>query len=205
MTNHPDQTRQRVLHAAIRVFARKGYHATRMDDIVQEAHVSKGGVYFHFPGKARLFLAIIDHFAEILERRLTEAIAAQQGGVARVTAALEAGLATFSEYRPLAKIFLVQAVGLGERFERKRLEINDRFAALIRRYLEQAVAEGDVPPLDAEVTAYAWVGAIYELVTRWLLTGRPEPERWLPALRLTLLRSIGLEAAPLPPRPQEGA
>ncbi|HFC09395.1 MAG TPA: TetR/AcrR family transcriptional regulator [Chloroflexi bacterium] len=189
----PANTRQRILDAAIRVFARKGYHETRMDDIVAEAHVSKGGVYFHFPGKERLFLAIIDQFAGLLEKRLTEAIAAERGGVRRVTAALEAGLDTFAEYRPLAKIFLVQAVGLGERFERKRLEINDRFASLIRTYLEQAVAEGDIPPLDAEVTAYAWVGAIYELVTRWLLTGKPAPDRWLPSLRLMLLRSIGLE------------
>ncbi len=189
----PDLTRKRILDAAIRVFARKGYHDARMDDIVAEAHVSKGGVYFHFPGKDRLFLAIIDYFAELLEDRLTKAIASQQGGVQRVTAALEAGIDTFAEYRPLAKIFLIQAVGLGERFERKRLEINDRFAALIRTYLEQAVAEGDIPPLDAEMTAYAWVGAIYELVTRWLLTGKPARERWLPALRTTLLRSIGLE------------
>jgi len=190
---NPDMTRQRILDAAIRVFARKGYHDTRMDDIVAEAQVSKGGVYFHFPGKERLFLAIIDQFANLLERRLTEAIDTEQGGVRRVTVALEAGLDAFAEYRPLAKIFLVQAVGLGERFERKRLEINDRFAALIQTYLAQAVEEGDIAPLDAEVTAYAWVGAIYELVTRWLLTGQPAPERWLPALRAVLLRSIGLD------------
>jgi len=190
---NPDMTRQRILDAAIRVFARKGYHDTRMDDIVAEAQVSKGGVYFHFPGKERLFLAIIDQFANLLERRLTEAIDTEQGGVRRVTVALEAGLDAFAEYRPLAKIFLVQAVGLGERFERKRLEINDRFAALIQTYLAQAVEEGDIAPLDAEVTAYAWVGAIYELVTRWLLTGQPVPERWLPALRAVLLRSIGLD------------
>lgn len=188
----PATTRQRILDAAIRVFARKGYHDARMDDIVAEAQVSKGGVYFHFPGKERLFLAIIEHFAGLLEERLTQAIAAEQGGVQRVTAALEAGLHTFAEYRALAKIFLVQAVGLGERFERQRLALNDRFAALIRTYLDQAVTEGDIPPMDTEVTAYAWVGAIYELVARWLLTDQPPLERLLPGLRAVLLRSIGL-------------
>ncbi len=194
MASTPERTRQRILDAAIRVFAHKGYHAARMDDIVAEAQVSKGGVYFHFPGKERLFQAIIEHFAALLETRLTQAIAAEQGGVRRVTAALEAGLTTFVEYRALAKIFLIQAVGLGERFERQRLALNDRFAALIRTYLDQAVAEGDIPPLDTEVTAYAWVGAIYELVTRWLLTDQPPMERLLPGLRAVLLRSIGLHA-----------
>lgn len=189
----PTDTRQRILDAAIRVFARKGYHATRMDDIVAEAQVSKGGVYFHFPGKEALFLALIDEFAQRLEDRLRRAIESQRGGIRRVTAALEAGLDTFTEYRALGKIFLIQAAGLGEPFERKRHEINDRFAALIRAYLDQAVAEGDIPPLDTDVTAYAWVGAIYELVTRYLLTGQPERERLLPGLRAVLLRSIGLE------------
>ncbi len=196
MSSTPELTRKRILDAAIRVFARKGYHATRMDDIVAEARVSKGGVYFHFPGKERLFLAIIEHFAGLLEERLTQAITTEQGGVRRVTAALEAGLRPLAEYLALAKIFLIQAVGLGERFERQRLALNDRFAALIRTYLDQAVAEGDIPPIDTEVTAYAWVGAIYELVTRWLLTDQPPLERLLPGLRAVLLRSIGLEDIP---------
>ena len=107
-------------------------------------------------------------------------------------AALRAGLETFGKYRPLAKVFLVQAVGLGQTFEEKRLQILDRFAHLIRTHLDQAVAEGDIPPLDTEVAAYAWVGAINELVIRWVLTGEPTPERLLPTLRTVLLRSIGL-------------
>ncbi len=186
-------TRERILEAAIQVFATKGYHAARMDDIVAAAGTSKGGLYFHFPGKDKLFLAVIDEFAALLEARLTEAIAREQGGVRRVEAALRAGLETFGKYRPLAKVFLVQAAGLGQTFETKRLQILDRFAHLIRTYLDQAVAEGDIPPLDTEVAAYAWVGAINELVIRWVLTGEPTPERILPTLRAVLLRSIGLD------------
>jgi len=72
----------------------------------------------------------------------------------------------------------------------------NHFAALIRTYLDRAVAEGDIPPLDTEVTAYAWVGTIYELGTRWLLTEQPPMERLLPGLRAVLLRSIGLEDPP---------
>jgi hypothetical protein len=83
-------------------------------------------------------------------------------------------------------------VGLGTVFEEKRLELHDRFARLIQVHLNQAVVEGDIPPVDTEVTAYAWMGAINEVVIRWVHTGEPEPERALPALRAILLRSIGV-------------
>ncbi len=190
-----ESTRERILSAAITVFSQKGYHTARMDDIVAEAHSSKGAVYFHFPGKEQLFLALIDAFAEKLETRLAEAIAAEQGGMRRVEAALEAGLGVFGEYRQLAKIFLVQAVGLGQRFEEKRRAILDRFARLIQTHLDEAIADGDIPPLDTEIAALVWVGAINELVMRWIQTGHPAPERLLPTLRAMLLRSIAFEAA----------
>lgn len=188
-------TRRRILEAAIKVFSKKGYHDTRVDEIVDAANISKGGIYFHFPGKQQIFLAVVDEFARLLEEQLTQAIEQQQSGIQKVNAALQAGLETFGQYRQLAKIFLVQAVGLGAAFEEKRLQIHDRFAQLIKKHLDRAVAEGDIPAIDTEVAAYAWTGAINEIIIRWIYTGTPEPERALPALRTMLLRSIGVSEA----------
>lgn len=190
MNTKAQQTRERILDAALNIFASKGYHDTRMDDIVSEAGSSKGSVYFHFPGKEALFLALVDEFASRLEARLAEAIAAEEGGMRRVEAALDAGLAVFGEYRRLAKLFLVQAVGLGQTFETKRLEILDKFAHLIQKHLDEAIADGDILPIDSQITAYAWVGAINELIMRWVQNGEPTPERIAPALRTLLLNSI---------------
>lgn len=185
-------TRERILSAAVKVFSTKGYHDTRVDEIVEESSTSKGAVYFHFPSKQRIFLAIVEEFTGLLENKLLEAIAREPDGVRRVNAALQIGLETFGKYRSIAKIFLVQASGLGQTFEEKRLAILARFAAVIKGYLDQAVAEGDIPPLDTEVASYAWIGAINEVVIRWVHTGHPEPERVLPTLRTVLLRSIGV-------------
>jgi TetR/AcrR family transcriptional regulator, fatty acid metabolism regulator protein len=185
-------TRRRILEAAIQVFSKKGYHDTRVDEIVEEASISKGGIYFHFPGKHQIFLAVVDEFARLLEERLTTAIAEEVSGIRQVNAALQAGLETFGQYRQLAKIFLVQAVGLGAAFEEKRLEVHDRFASLIRKHLDRAVAENDIPAIDTEVAAYTWTGAINEVIIRWIYTGQPEPARALPVLRSMLLRSVGV-------------
>ena len=106
----PDQTRTRILDAALNIFASKGYYNTRMDEIVDESHTSKGSIYFHFPNKERLFLALVDQFADLLERRVTEAIQQEEVGINRVRVALETCLTTFGKYRRPAKLLLVQAV-----------------------------------------------------------------------------------------------
>ncbi|MER3602444.1 MAG: TetR/AcrR family transcriptional regulator, partial [Thermus sp.] len=56
------------------MFARSGYHGTLMDQVAQEAGLSKGALYVHFPSKEELFLALLDAAAATLVDRLTQAI-----------------------------------------------------------------------------------------------------------------------------------
>jgi AcrR family transcriptional regulator len=187
----PKSTRERILDAALNIFASKGYYDTRLDEIVDESNTSKGSIYFHFPNKEKLFIALVDQFADVLERNVTDAIQEEDQGMKRVRRALMAVLDTFGRYRRPAKILLVQAVGLGTVFEQKRMEITDRFAALIKTYLEEAIAVGDIEPVDTEVVSHAWMGAIYSIVIQWVYTGEPEPQRILSALVPMLLKSVG--------------
>ena len=186
------ETRSRILEAAVKVFASKGYHDTKVDDIVSQSQTSKGSFYFYFPSKQDIFLALVDTFADLLESRLRERLSAEESGTARVDIALHVCLETFGQYRSLAKITLVQATGLGAAFEEKRQTVNQRFIEIVRENLDAAVAEGSIPTLDTEVAACAWVGALNEIVLRWVYSGQPDPERSLPALRKLLLQSVGI-------------
>jgi AcrR family transcriptional regulator len=190
-----EDTRERILDAALSIFSNKGYHDTRMDEIVEASDTSKGSIYFYFPNKERLFLALVDQFADLLERRVIEAVAQEEQGIMQVRAALQACLETFGRYRRPAKILLVQAVGLGTVFEKKRVEVNDRFANLIKKYLDESITIGDIAPVDTDVVSYAWMGAIYGIVIRWVYTGEPDSERILSALLPLLLKSVGYEEA----------
>jgi len=186
------ETRDRILEAAVNVFASKGYHDTKVDDIVAESQTSKGSFYFYFPSKQEIFLALVDSFADLLESRLQDRIRSETSGMARVDLALRVCLEIFGQYRGLAKIALVQATGLGHVFEEKRRAVNERFIAFIQKNLDEAVAEGGIPALDTEVAACAWMGALNEIILRWVYTGQPDPIRALPALRRLLLQSIGI-------------
>lgn len=185
--------RERILDAALNIFSQKGYHDARLDEIVGESQTSKGSIYFYFPNKEKLFLALVDQFADLIERQAKEAIEQEAEGIQRVRAALESVLNTFARYRRPAKLLLVQAVGLGSVFETKRLEITDRFANLIAIYLQEAIDVGDIQPVDVEIIAHAWMGAIYNVIIQWVYTGEMARERILAALLPMLLRSVGYE------------
>jgi TetR/AcrR family fatty acid metabolism transcriptional regulator len=190
-TDEPKNTKERILDAALNIFSNKGYYGTAVDEIVEEANTSKGSMYFHFPNKEQLFLALVDQFANVLERNVTTAIEQSPKGMERVQIAVENVLNTFGKYRRPAKILLVQAVGLGSVFEKKRMEVTDRFAELIQTYLDEAIEIDDIEPVDTEVIAHAWMGAIYNVVIKWVYTGEPTPERIMNELVPMLIKSVG--------------
>lgn len=186
-------TRERILQAAMEVFGERGYQATSMDEIARRAGSSKGGVYFHFPNKQAIFEALITELAGLLESAVREAIAREHGALARVDAALSTAIRTFSAQRGLTRLLLVEANGLGHPFDQEVHAARAMFAGVIASYLEQAVEEGAIAPLDTAIAGQVWLGAINEVVVHWLLDESAPPlEDALPALRGMLLRSIGV-------------
>lgn len=187
-------TRDRILTAAIGVFAARGYHGAVVDDIVNASGTSKGAFYHYFPSKQGIFLTVMDDLATVVEQGVEAVIASEHGALAKVEAALRVVLETAAARRDLARILLLEAVALGPTVEEKRLEIHRRFASVIRRHLDRAVADGDIPRQDTVLAAQAWLGALNEVITQWLVAGDHELMSRLPALRALLLRSIGADA-----------
>src|SRR5687767_3464737 len=58
----PPDTRDRILYAALKLFARKGYASTSVADILAEAGVNAGSLYHFFPGKQDVLLAVLDAY-----------------------------------------------------------------------------------------------------------------------------------------------
>ena len=187
-------TKDRILSAALEVFAGKGYHRAIVDDIVRASGTSKGAVYHHFPNKQAVFLALVDDFAERLATAVAATIAERHGALAKVEGALTAALTTFAENERLARLVLLEAVSLGAMYQAKRAEVAGRFAALIRGYLDEAVADGAIAPLDTRVATLAWLGAVNEVVIQWLHGELDDLRGTIPALTRLLLRSIGAAA-----------
>jgi isochorismate synthase len=185
---------ERILDAALEVFSSRGYRDASVDDVAAAAATSKGGVYFHFPGKDALFLALLERSARLLLSKIADSVSSEPDPVAKVDAALLALLRTFASHRRLARLFLIETLGAGPQFHARMLDLHGQFIAFVRRNLDQAVRQGLVQPLDTEVASQAWFGALNQVVTGWVLSERPDRlEDAYPALRALLLRSVGVD------------
>src|SRR6267142_2692306 len=81
-------TRDKILQAALEVFAEKGYHRALVDDIVRASRTSKGAVYHHFPNKEALFLALVDEFSARLAEAVAAGIAGAHGALGKAEASI---------------------------------------------------------------------------------------------------------------------
>jgi AcrR family transcriptional regulator len=201
--------REQILDAAFNAFAQRGYRETAMDDIAAAADTSKGGVYFHFPTKEAIFRELMRTTADRLAAKVERAVAAQTDPIAKAEAALHTVLATFAGHRTMARLLFLDALGAGRAFNAETNALHDRFARMIAGYLDEAVAAGEIPPIDTALTGVAWFGALNEVVARWLLADDPgRLEDAYSTLRALLLRSVGvaeerIAAGPLVPAPEQ--
>jgi hypothetical protein len=84
---------------------------------------------------------------------------------------------------------------MGSAFEKKRVEIFGQFAAVIQDGLDRAVEAGEISPVNTEVVARAWLGAVNEIIVNWVYLGTPTPGEALPVLRTILVGGLEVPTA----------
>ena len=188
--------REQILDAAFHTFTRRGYRDTAVDEIAAAADTSKGGVYFHFPTKEAIFRELMRTTADRLAAKVERAVALEADPIGRADAALRTVLVTFAGHRTMARLLFVDAMGAGRVFNAETNALHDRFAAMIAGYLDEAIADGAIPP-DRHRADRRGLVRRAQRGGRPLAAGRrPEPlEAVYPTLRALLLRSVGVDEA----------
>ena len=94
------QRRESILEAALDAFADGGYHQTSLDEVARRAGVSKALIYEHFSSKNELYGELLETYVhELLDRVRSAALAAEEGGEARLIAGVEGFLEFVDERR----------------------------------------------------------------------------------------------------------
>lgn len=190
-------TRRKILDSAARIFSEKGFYGSVVDDIVKASGTSKGAVYFYFQSKEQIFLSLVENYVGVVAHELQAAVHRSRGLMAQVEAAVATLIRSFQAHRSLAKIVLIDWPAAGAEFQGKRIALKAMLVEVLRGYLDRAVQDGKIAPQDTELAAYVWIGAISEVVVRWLSTGTPSPlEEVLAPLTRLLLSSVGFAVAP---------
>jgi TetR/AcrR family fatty acid metabolism transcriptional regulator len=168
--------RRRILDAAVRVFARKGYFAARVSDIAKKAGVADGTIYLYFRNKEDLLVRLFDEVMSVHVEEARSAVRALPSAPDRLRAIAERHLAVLGENRDLAAVFQVelrQSTRFMERFTASWLR---GYFALLDEVIEQGQRDGSLrADVSRKVAAKVLFGALDETVTSWLLSERRYP------------------------------
>jgi TetR/AcrR family transcriptional regulator, fatty acid metabolism regulator protein len=173
LTNR-EQKRQRILRAAIDVFASKGYFAARMTDVAEAAEVADGTLYLYFEGKEHLLMSIFDSVLGRFIERLDEEIERIENPIEKLSIMIRLHLETLGRDHALAHVLQIEtrhSRRFMSLFTRGKLgEYLNRVRDIIIEGQESGVFRGDISPGLATNLVF---GAVDEIVTSWLLAERP--------------------------------
>ena len=127
-----EQSRRQVLDAALRLFSRRGYRATTVRDIADEAGVSTGNVYHHFEDKEQIFRTLVDEFMAIADSKrypFTRALASAKFPDNLEQLAL-AARESIREFRPYIALIYVDVIEFdGTHIQKFYSDMAQRFSA----------------------------------------------------------------------------
>lgn len=169
-----EATKRNLLDAGLIVFSKKGYAATRVEDIAKQADVTTGAIYHHFGGKSDLYVALIEANSA-KANLLAEQILKEGGTPAAVLRRLLVRLFEFIEedeqYRAVVELFInktefsPELAGITDQIRESRRLLAQFFLTMIEEGIEAGEFGSDVSPEDA---ALALVGFMNGMGLIWL-------------------------------------
>jgi len=185
-----EDKRRLILEAAVRAFARNGYHACRVGDIAEEAGVAYGLVYHYFPSKEAVLETIFrETWSELLEavKAVETSGEPAQEQLGQVAAIL---LRAWRRDPDLVRV-LVREVARSPELQRRVGEIGQAFEALERIVVggqERGELRRDVEP---RLASWIFYGAIEEILTGWVLGQLPDGDEEVARAERTVAVLIG--------------
>lgn len=163
--------RERILRAAVEVFARSGYFNAKVTDIAKGAGVADGTIYLYFDGKEDLLVTIFREYTRNYLRELEKRLAGVNRAEERIRITITHHLETLGSDRPLA---VVSQVELRHSLKFMSLlsqqEVAD-YLNMLRKVVEHGQAEGVFRRnLHPQLVAKSVFGILDEMVTSWILS-----------------------------------
>jgi AcrR family transcriptional regulator len=172
--------RERLLEAAVRIVAEKGYVPTTVADLTREAGISRTTFYAMFEDKEACFLAAYDGVVDALVRRISAAYEAEEGWPRRARAGLAALLDSLAAEPEVARLALVDVGAAGPAAQRRYRAALQRLTPLFDEGRDFAPGGRNLPANTSRMA----IGAVAGLISDELAEGRAE---YLPGLLSDLL------------------
>ena len=161
-----EDRRRAILRCAAEEFAKGGYHATKIDDIVAAAKIARGTFYLYFTDKRTIFEELVDRFSARLGMAILRVDPDDAGRTVeeQIRENIRRMLSVFLDDRMMAKIFVADALGVDDAFDAKLMSFYDEIGRLFMQSLTDGQALTVVRAGDVRLFAYFTMGGIKEVL-----------------------------------------
>jgi len=176
MQQRSEETRTRILESAIKLFSERGFNAASVDDICEDARISKGAFYHHFESKQALFLALLDGWLKTID----SAIEASKDKTApetfmQMTEAFPYIFETAGDHLPMFMEFWLQA-SRDEKIWQASIAPYRRYHKYFTSLIKKGVDEGSFVDVDPQIASRLIISTAMGLLLQSLLD--PKGAKW---------------------------
>lgn len=163
LTEMPKEAKEKLLYAGLKLFTKEGYQKTSVLEIVEMARVSKTTFYQHFKSKEEIMVALFEVLAHEIIGEVKKSISKENRITYKAFAGIHRYIEICFEYQDVAKVVLVESVGVSRNVEKARQKAHEEFAVMIFQTV-QAELPSTVSEKGMKIVSQAMVGAINEVV-----------------------------------------
>ena len=198
MTTTVDKRRV-ILDAAVRVFARQGFHTCRVSDIADEAGVAYGLVYHYFSSKEEILDTVFLERWDVMLAAIEEADRSDIGPREKLRAIASFIVDSYHHDPDVMKVIIVEVTRAANTFGRthlaKILQAYEGIAKIVATAQEDGLFRREV---DALFAAQAFYGLIEQVLTGWILRGMPVTSEEFEHVKAEIVEMIcgGIESQP---------
>ncbi|MDO8704405.1 MAG: TetR/AcrR family transcriptional regulator [Sulfuricaulis sp.] len=166
-----------ILRQAARVFSEVGYRNSTTEDIAKRVNLKKSSLYHYFKSKESiLFHALSLNLKKSLEPLL--ALEQDEGpAVERLRSAIRCQVQEMIDAPYIANLFLTDKGSLTTRQLKQCLTLRDRHEQILRKIIDQGIADGSIGPIDSSVAVKIIYGSLNGLPSWWKPNGRLDAAR----------------------------
>ena len=181
--------RTQILEAAKRCFARQGYHETKVDDIVREAGLSKGALYWYFKGKEELLDALCDSFVKETQEDFLKGSAVKTLDPDYLICDLGAMLVERVLSDPEHRLIWMEHWSMASREAESRKKVSDvhqGWLDILVPLIKKNIKEGKLKPVDPRQLAMGLMALFDGILTHQSFQDMDAPALWRSTTRMLL-------------------
>lgn len=164
--------REKVLAAAVELFAEYGYHAATMRDIARITGIQAASIYYYYANKQALLVEIMETHMLRLNANLEHIVSKQESVELRLYEAIANHIQLHTTFKSEFFIIDTEIRALEGEDRDKILALRDRYESLLQQLLREGMEQGILRQTDVKVSSYAIIAMCTEVASWFRLSGR---------------------------------